>query len=834
MGDEIIGKDACITVIEDDDGLRELVIKSLKKGGYAAAGFAKGSEAVNYIKKNLPSALLIDQVLPDMTGEDIIQALADAGCKIPFILMTGQGDERLAVDMMKLGASDYLIKDTNFLDILPVAMERLFKTIKNERYLKAAEKKLIESENKYRLIAENTADVIIVSDMNFKRTYVSPSIERQLGYTVAESMNMKAYDLLTPESLEKVLTTFSKLVEIEQKGEEKDDYVTLEVQVKCKDGTLKWVEDTYSIPRDESGESLFIVCVRRDINERKKAEEKLLNYLKFEQRVSDISSGLLKNEEIDGSINDALELMGSYFGADRSYIFAISENHKRMDNIYEWCSPGIEPQMETLQDLPLHIFPVWMEKLGRGELIKYPDVGRMEDEAYKERETLQAQSIQSVFVLPMIDKENLAGFIGIDFVRQKIDFAEEQINQLKLVGELISTAYFKKNTEFKLEEAYLQLENEIDKAETIHRRVLPSELPQTEKFAIAAYNQPATRMGGDSYNVIRSDNKLIIYVADVMGHGFDGAMLSVFIKESIDSYIVLKPGNISPMSILKHLSKQYIRQNFPDKQLIAVFLAVLDLDTDEFIYSCAGFQTPPVLSREGGEKKMLETHGLFISNCIPPEMLTFDERSLIMQPGDTILISSDGLAEHENQGKMYEEQYVNIFYENSHLHPELIVQAINKDFSYFNDNSMVGLDDITYLILQYTKAPLKRHRLEIKSDFYELEDLYKKINYLTSDFTDNDNFAFFLHEIIVNAIEHGNKFDVSKRVTVDVIVSSEYVLFQVEDEGDGFYWHEKLDKPVNIETYSERGRGIALTGLISGKLYYNSKGNIATLLVMNK
>ncbi len=391
-----------------------------------------------------------------------------------------------------------------------------------------------------------------------------------------------------------------------------------------------------------------------------------------------------------------------------------------------------------------------------------------------------------------------------------------------------------RRAEVALKEAHRQLQEEICKAEAIHQKVLPSELPQTETISLAGYNRPAVKMGGDSYNVIRSGKKMVLYVADVMGHGLDGAMLSVFIKEAIDSYVVLKPEALTPQKILAHLNSQYRREGFPDHQLIAIFLAVLDMKTYEFRYSSAGFQTKPLIIKGDGSRDYLDSNGLFISNSVPPEMVNFKESSLILTPGTTILMVSDGLAEHDNGSEMYRYRYHEIFYENSHLPPEVILQAVNKDFCYFNNNSLTGRDDITCLVLQYGRSAGKRYSIKINSEFNEMDNLYKEIRALTNEFPEPDKLMTCLHEIVVNAIEHGNKFDSAKTVKIDITVNPHYVLFEVADEGEGFNWCEKLDKPVNMETYSERGRGIALTGLMAGNLYYNQKGNKATLLVQCK
>lgn len=128
-----------VLVVDDDNGLRNLIIRALTKSGLSATGAANGAEAIAAVENNPDYLLLLDQRLPDMTGRDIISALDDRGCKVHFIIMTGQGDERLAVEMMKSGAADYLTKDTDFLDRLPGVLDRVFRNIETEKKLLEAE-----------------------------------------------------------------------------------------------------------------------------------------------------------------------------------------------------------------------------------------------------------------------------------------------------------------------------------------------------------------------------------------------------------------------------------------------------------------------------------------------------------------------------------------------------------------------------------------------------------------------------------------------------------------------------------------------------------------------
>src|SRR5207249_2142904 len=90
--------------------------------------------------------MLLDLKLQDIEGKELINRLAEIHRSVPFIVITGQGDERVAVDMMKRGAMDYLVKDTSFLQFVPEVVQRALAQVQNEKRLTAAEEALGQSE----------------------------------------------------------------------------------------------------------------------------------------------------------------------------------------------------------------------------------------------------------------------------------------------------------------------------------------------------------------------------------------------------------------------------------------------------------------------------------------------------------------------------------------------------------------------------------------------------------------------------------------------------------------------------------------------------------------
>ncbi|MBC8229706.1 response regulator [bacterium] len=123
---KIATKDTILVVVDDDECLNYLIQKVLQRADFRVEVDLNGADAIARVVDNQNVILLLDYLLPDMTGKEVIEALAKRKCSVPFIMMTGRGDERIAVEMMKLGARDYIVKDQNFIDILPQVVKRVY------------------------------------------------------------------------------------------------------------------------------------------------------------------------------------------------------------------------------------------------------------------------------------------------------------------------------------------------------------------------------------------------------------------------------------------------------------------------------------------------------------------------------------------------------------------------------------------------------------------------------------------------------------------------------------------------------------------------------------
>lgn len=106
--------------LEDDDGIRELILCALKSGGYDAMGFPTANEFKLAVKSKLPDMILLDIMVPDEDGISVLKSLkkGEITCDIPVIMLTAKSNEIDKVNGLELGADDYITKPFGIMELL--------------------------------------------------------------------------------------------------------------------------------------------------------------------------------------------------------------------------------------------------------------------------------------------------------------------------------------------------------------------------------------------------------------------------------------------------------------------------------------------------------------------------------------------------------------------------------------------------------------------------------------------------------------------------------------------------------------------------------------------
>src|SRR3989442_7541166 len=210
--------EAKILVVDDEVKLKTVLVETLSEHGYEVVGYTSGHEALAALQEHNFDVLLSDLMMPEMDGITLLRAGLEVDPDLIGILMTGQGTVQTAVEAMKLVAFDYVLKPFTLQTFLPtltraIQVRHLREVLRTEiSKREQAQEALLRSEEHFRLLIENIADVITVLQSDGTVRYQSPSLEQRLGYRLQESVGKNVFELIHPDDVPRVREAFSHVL----------------------------------------------------------------------------------------------------------------------------------------------------------------------------------------------------------------------------------------------------------------------------------------------------------------------------------------------------------------------------------------------------------------------------------------------------------------------------------------------------------------------------------------------------------------------------------------------------------------------------------------------
>lgn len=257
-----------IIIIDDEEDIGTLLKRLLIKNGYDCIISYNGTEGLNKIKEFKPDLILLDYNLNDMTAKQLINNLGEYCCE--FIIMTGFGNEKLAVEMMKLGARDYIVKDLEFLDILPPIVDRAINEINVKKKLAESQKALKESEEKLRSIFENSS--VGMYRTSFDGTMLAAN------FAAKKILGLENVDDITKINLEEEeIKKFFKRTEFLEKIEKTNEIIGHEFIWHKSDGGIVIIRENSRAFLNDKNEIDYFEGTLEDITSRVETELALKN-----------------------------------------------------------------------------------------------------------------------------------------------------------------------------------------------------------------------------------------------------------------------------------------------------------------------------------------------------------------------------------------------------------------------------------------------------------------------------------------------------------------------------------------------------------------------------
>jgi PAS domain S-box-containing protein len=230
-----------ILLVEDDEHDRLAFRRAFQKSQVSCqiTECGRAEKALERLRDDSSSfdLLVIDHGLPGMSGLDLCMELIKKETPWALVLLTGMGSEELAIEALKVGVDDYLIKDPDrgYLALLPVVLTDVLQKHNDRLAHKRSEEALRASEEKYRAVVENASEgIIVVQDGMLK--FVNAKMLEIMGYSTEELTSRPFVEFIHPDHKEMVFELHPRRL----KREELPHIYT--VKIIDQHGHLKWLE----------------------------------------------------------------------------------------------------------------------------------------------------------------------------------------------------------------------------------------------------------------------------------------------------------------------------------------------------------------------------------------------------------------------------------------------------------------------------------------------------------------------------------------------------------------------------------------------------------------
>jgi PAS domain S-box-containing protein len=262
-----------ILLVEDDQGQARLVTKALARAGCAIDHVPNAASCLERVRQQPPSLLLLDRGLPDCDGLDLLRTLRAEFPQVCVIMLTGTDDAAVAVDAMRIGAADYVVKrpDLSHLTDLPLVLARNRQRLQLLREHEALNQAVHASEERYRELFDNASDAIFVCDADGLLQQVNQAFLDLVGGSRDDVQGRLLNDFVAPTSL----TRTSGLHELSLCSERQS---TAELHLLSESGRTTMLEVS-ARPIREHGEASGFQGIGRDVTEQRQIEQMKADFL---------------------------------------------------------------------------------------------------------------------------------------------------------------------------------------------------------------------------------------------------------------------------------------------------------------------------------------------------------------------------------------------------------------------------------------------------------------------------------------------------------------------------------------------------------------------------
>lgn len=276
--------------------------------------------------------------------------------------------------------------------------------------------------------------------------------------------------------------------------------------------------------------------------------------------------------------------------------------------------------------------------------------------------------VTSLLCVPLLVKNRLIGILAVFNKKGAAAFSEDDKRLLSIIaaqsGQILENARL-----YEQERSLLVMQEQIKLASKIQLELLPKQIPAVPGYEISGRTIPAQMVGGDYFDFIPIDeNHIAICLGDVSGKGLPASLLMANLQATLRGQTLR---TVSAKECIVR-SNKLLHESTSDEKFATLFYGILNFATHDFTFSNAGHD-PPFLFSLSGPARRLRTGGIVLSML---ESFPYKEEVVRMEPGDTLVVYSDGVTESMNANQeMYgEEALEKLLHESSARRAEEIIE----------------------------------------------------------------------------------------------------------------------------------------------------------------
>jgi len=377
-----------------------------------------------------------------------------------------------------------------------------------------------------------------------------------------------------------------------------------------------------------------------------------------------------------------------------------------------------------------------------------------------------------------------------------------------------------------------RMESELNIGRDIQMSMLPLSFPafpEQEEFNVHAALYPAQEVGGDFYDMFMIDpDHFCFCVGDVSGKGVPAALFMAVTKTLIKSRAA---NDLSPASILSHVNTEQAEGN-DSCMFVTIFLAILNLDTGDMVYSNAGHNPPFVQRSDGSLLRLDARHGPVIGAV---EGIAYGEGQIQLAKGELTYLYTDGITEAMDiERALYSEDRLKHMLDNSSYSSakQAVTETVDDVWAFQGDASQA--DDVTVLALRYLGRSTAEGESEIKLVIVNQFEEISRVSDAFNAFADRHGLTtavkqrlnLCLDELFNNIISHGYKDDDEHQIDVHIRLLHGELAVTIADDGIPFnpFRNDPPDTLLSVEERPIGGLGVHLVRNFMDRVAYERHG----------